>query len=116
MHQPRTRPAPPGLGMTRRGEWRDWLVQQLQRRDPTLPAAEASRRVAIAEQDFPGLYPRALSVLVRAGYYCRAHIAQTPDAELLRLRGFGPKALARVRQLPPCAGHGAVPPAGSPTS
>ena len=99
--------------MPSRGEWRQWLAQQLQRRDPRLTAADASWRVAIAEQDFPGLYPRALSALVRAGYYCRAQVARTPDAELLRLRGFGAKALARVRQLPPCAGHGPEPPTGS---
>lgn len=48
--------------------------------------------------------------LNRAYYegYIKKPINELTDSELLRIRNFGPKALAEVRKLVPCPSHNSI--------
>jgi DNA-directed RNA polymerase alpha subunit len=48
-----------------------------------------------------GLWTRALNALRRAGVRTVGGLGRKTDADLLRLRGFGPGALAAVRAVVP---------------
>jgi len=58
----------------------------------------ADRLVASVKENLPaGLSAPALRALAAAGYTTLAKIARVPDAELLKLHGFGPKGIKILR-------------------